>query len=294
MRGNRGGADRPGLSDDGGSDAESWYAQDPLDSSCPPEYIGVPLAEIFAAADTAATEAASAPPEAADAGYRHGTTPPGPRPVPPAGPAAGFAARAPLDLALPGVALASFCEEATGDDGRARAASDDAGNFRVDGLAPGKYVVSAMAPPGYARFEDRKVTVQDRGCAEVEWSPRLDGHIRGHLYSSDGTPAPGQYSLASGVYSFNTADNGAAVLIYYSYTVASGNKISLANQLTGPMPTFETSLKETSKDLVVKLNACVSPKLSLPFANQKFTVAEFDFQAIADASNNVGTISLSE
>ena len=44
----------------------------------------------------------------------------------------------------------------------------------------------------------------------------------------------------------------------------------------------------------MKLNACVSSKLSLPFANAKFTIAEFDFQAIADASNNIGTISLSE
>jgi hypothetical protein len=106
--------------------------------------------------------------------------------------------------------------------------------------------------------------------------------------------------VSSGVYSFNSADNGAAVLIYYSYTVASGNKISMANQLMGPLPMFEISLKETfnyfgtNKDLLVKLNACVSPKLSLPFANQKFTVAEFDFQAIADASNNIGTISISE
>jgi len=114
------------------------------------------------------------------------------------------------------------------------------------------------------------------------------------------SPAQGQYSAASGIYTFNSADNGAAVLIYYSYTVASGNKISVANQLTGPLPMFEISLKETfnyfgvSKDLLVKLNACVSSKLSLPFANQKFTVAEFDFQAIADAANNVGTISLSE
>jgi hypothetical protein len=134
------------------------------------------------------------------------------------------------------------------------------------------------------------------------------GEDYGVFYASSGaqfapvasSPAQGQYSVASGVYSFNTADNGAAVLIYYTYTVASGNKISLANQLTGPLPTFEISLKETfnyfgvAKDLVVKLNACVSPKLSLPFANQKFTVAEFDFQAIADASNNIGTISLSE
>src|SRR5579885_2480471 len=115
-----------------------------------------------------------------------------------------------------------------------------------------------------------------------------------------GAPAQGQYSVTSGVYTFNTADNGVAVLIYYSYGIASGNKISLANQLTGPVPMFEFSLKETfnyfgtAKDLLVKLNACVSSKLSLPFSNQKFTVAEFDFQAIADASNNIGTISLSE
>ena len=114
------------------------------------------------------------------------------------------------------------------------------------------------------------------------------------------SPAQGQYSVGSGVYTFNSADNGAAVLIYYSYTIASGNKISLANQLTGPLPMFEISLKETfnyfgtHKDLLVKLNACVSPKLSLPFSNQQFTVAEFDFQAIADASNNIGTISFSE
>ncbi len=114
------------------------------------------------------------------------------------------------------------------------------------------------------------------------------------------SPAQGQYSVASGVYTFNSADNGAAVLIYYSYTVAAGNNISLANQLAGPLPLFEVSLKETfnyfgaSKDLLVKLNACVSSKLSLPFSNQKFAIAEFDFQAIADSSNNIGTISLSE
>ena len=130
----------------------------------------------------------------------------------------------------------------------------------------------------------------------------------GVFYASSGVqlvpvssaPAQGQYSVSSGVYTFNSADNSAAVVIYYSYTVGSGNKINLANQLMGPLPVFEIVLKETfnyfgtAKDLMVKLNACVSSKLALPFANQKFTLAELDFQAIADAANNVGTISLSE
>jgi hypothetical protein len=112
--------------------------------------------------------------------------------------------------------------------------------------------------------------------------------------------AAGQYTVSAGTYTFNAGDANAAVLIYYSYTTNTGNKITLTNQLMGPLPTFEVSFKETfnyfgtQKDLLVKLNACVSPKLSLPFANQKFAIAEFDFQAIADASNNIGTISLSD
>jgi hypothetical protein len=133
----------------------------------------------------------------------------------------------------------------------------------------------------------------------------------GVFYASSGaqlvpvaaSPTQGQYIAptgSGGTYTFNSADNGAAVVIYYSYSITSGNKITLANQLTGPLPMFEVSLKETfnyfgtNKDIVVKLNACVAPKLSLPFSSQKFTVAEFDFQAIADASNNIGTISLTE
>jgi hypothetical protein len=132
----------------------------------------------------------------------------------------------------------------------------------------------------------------------------------GVFYASSGAqlvpvsalPTQGQYvpPSGSGTYTFNSTDNGAAVVIYYSYSIASGNKITLANQLTGPLPMFEVSLKETfnyfgtNNDIVVKLNACVAPKLSLPFSSQKFTVAEFDFQAIADASNNIGTISLTE
>jgi hypothetical protein len=97
VRGNTDGAGRPGFSDDDWSGEESGYSLDPEDSSCPPEFIGVPLHEILAAADE--SEAARA--------------------------ATGFAAKAPLDRALPGVALASFCEEATGDDGRGGGASDD-------------------------------------------------------------------------------------------------------------------------------------------------------------------------
>jgi hypothetical protein len=74
--------------------------------------------------------------------------------------------------------------------------SDGDGKFRADGLAPGKYVVSAKAPNQYSPFGDATVTLKDRACAEIPWSTRLDGHIRGHAYFADGTPAAGIYLTA--------------------------------------------------------------------------------------------------
>lgn len=114
--------------------------------------------------------------------------------------------------------------------------------------------------------------------------------------------AAGQYSSAAGVYTFFSTDAGQGVNIYYGYTaaVSGASEISLVNALMGPVPTFELYIKESfnyfgvNKDIVIKLNACVSPKLAWPFANSKFSMQEFDFQAIADSSNNLGTISLTE
>ena len=107
-------------------------------------------------------------------------------------------------------------------------------------------------------------------------------------------------AAGTGTYTTASADNGTAMICYYSYTSASGNKIVAANQLMGAMPTFSLYMKQsfdylgTMKDLVLKLNACASSKISLAFSNQKFAIPEFDFQAQADASNNWGTLSLSE
>ena len=117
------------------------------------------------------------------------------------------------------------------------------------------------------------------------------------------SPAAGQYvagATGTGTYTTAAADNGTALICYYSYTSASGNKIVAANQLMGAMPAFALYMKQsfdylgTTKDLILKLNACSSSKISLAFSNQKFAIPEFDFQAQADASNNWGTLSLSE
>lgn len=116
------------------------------------------------------------------------------------------------------------------------------------------------------------------------------------------TPSAGQYSFNSttGVYTFSAADSGSAVYVYYTYTSSTGNKLVYANPLMGTSPVFEVYFKTTTsnfgvaKDITIKLNACKSSKLALSFANQKFVIPEFDFQAMADAAGNVFTLSTSE
>lgn len=115
-------------------------------------------------------------------------------------------------------------------------------------------------------------------------------------------PSAGQYSFdaSTGIYTFASADSGSAVYVYYTYAATAGNKLVYSNPLTGTSPVFEVYFKTTtsnfgvSKNVTIKLNACKSSKLALSFSNQKFTIPEFDFQAMADASGNVFTLSTSE
>ena len=112
-------------------------------------------------------------------------------------------------------------------------------------------------------------------------------------------PLAGQYTLntTTGVYTFNSSQNGVAVLVSYTWNDGSnGKKISITNQLLGNAPTFSAVFTETfqSKQLTLVLNQCMSSKLAMATKLEDFVIPELDFQAFADASNNVGTLSLEE
>ena len=110
-------------------------------------------------------------------------------------------------------------------------------------------------------------------------------------------PTLGQYSVSAGVYTFASADASAAVLISYTYTLATGaTKITIANQLSGVAPTFQMNLAETYNGKVwnLQLNACISNKLSFPMKNSDWMINDIEFQAFADASGNVGYLTASE
>jgi hypothetical protein len=127
----------------------------------------------------------------------------------------------------------------------------------------------------------------------------------GVLYATSGLPltkvssAPGagQYSVAAGVYTFNSADSGKNVLVSYTYTVSgTGQTFTIANQLLGTTPTFQALFYTTfqSQAITLKLNNCTSSKLSFHTKLDDFTMPEFDFSCFADSAGNVMTWSFAE
>lgn len=127
----------------------------------------------------------------------------------------------------------------------------------------------------------------------------------GVLYATTGLPltkvasvtAAGQYSVASGVYTFFSGDAGAALLVSYTYTVsASGQQLTYANQLLGTTPTFQAQLYQTynGKPVNLKLYNCVSSKLGYATKLEDFSIPELDFAIFANPAGNVFEWSFAE
>lgn len=111
-------------------------------------------------------------------------------------------------------------------------------------------------------------------------------------------PAQGQYSVASGVYTFNAADAGAAMLVSYMYLAASGVGYdqTIINQLMGFEPIFTLTFSTTfnNQQLNWILWNCVSSKLTLGTKLDDFLIPEMDFAAFATAAGKVIDIYASE
>jgi hypothetical protein len=104
-------------------------------------------------------------------------------------------------------------------------------------------------------------------------------------------PATGQYSVAAGMYTFAAADTGTSVLISFEYSATgSGITVPLTNQLMGYAPSFQCMLFNDTKGskLALKLTNCQSDKLSIPFKNEDFAIADFGFQALDDGTGSAG------
>lgn len=107
------------------------------------------------------------------------------------------------------------------------------------------------------------------------------------------SPAAGQYSVSSGVFTFAGADTGKFPLISYSYTVAaSGQTLKVSQQLVGAAPTFTLILGggygPTGVAMpALKLYACTGNKLSFATKQNDFAIPNFEFMAFANAAGQV-------
>lgn len=112
-------------------------------------------------------------------------------------------------------------------------------------------------------------------------------------------PTAGQYSVASGVYTFTSADNvsGLSVFINYRYTatVTGATKTTVANLLMGYAPQMQVDLQVSyaGKSLFVRLPGAVPSKFAWSFKNTDWTIPDFDFDCFADTLNNVAYYSMS-
>lgn len=114
-------------------------------------------------------------------------------------------------------------------------------------------------------------------------------------YTSSGSPAAGEYTVSAGVYTFNSAQASAAVIINYLYTATTSGSGTLAitNQLMGTTPKFQLVASQVynGKQFTLCLYSAVSEKLSLPFKQDDYTVSELSYQAQANDANQIGFIS---
>jgi|SRR5579862_293354 len=106
-----------------------------------------------------------------------------------------------------------------------------------------------------------------------------------------GAPLQGQYQYSAGTYTFNALDNGATVLVSYTYTNASrGVTVTLTNQYMGYAPEFRAFLFNTFRNQIlgVELYCCTMGSFNIPTKQEDFWVSDVDFEANTDSTDTLG------
>ncbi len=117
-----------------------------------------------------------------------------------------------------------------------------------------------------------------------------------------GTPVTGQYKFTpynstgpvNAAYVFAAADVTAnlQVLLSYVYPDTAGFTLNITNQLLGYAPEFQALLYNNFRGslFALQLNSCVMGSVSIPTKQEDFWIADFDLEATADVSGNIGAI----
>lgn len=152
---------------------------------------------------------------------------------------------------------------------------------------------------GYTGIQPRE---SHAAAATITIAPPSSGTFATDLGVLDGTtglvftkvasaPALNQYSVnvGTGVYTLNASQTG-TVLISYTYTVAaSGQTLTVNNQVQGYGPAFELWLAEPYQNAGngLHLYACKAGKLAAPRKRDDYVIGEFDFEGFASPAGKV-------
>jgi len=107
------------------------------------------------------------------------------------------------------------------------------------------------------------------------------------------TPAAGQYTVAAGVYTFNSADTGKAVLLTYTYTQTTvGKNIVVSNTLMGAVVPFQLDFYQNNaavsgQQWSLRLYQAVSSGVNFGFKSDDWIVPDIDGGAFQDSAGRV-------
>lgn len=168
--------------------------------------------------------------------------------------------------------------------GKAATAGIKAAVFDFAASIPATPFEVTIAPPSTGTF------VADLGVIRTDTGDQLT-----RVASA---PTTGQYAVnvSTGKYTFAAADTLKPIAISYEYSATSttGKVWTMTNETMGYTPSFTLLLQNgyDGKNLVVKLNRCVSGKLALPLKSDDFAIYDFEAEAFADAAGSLGYICL--
>lgn len=104
-------------------------------------------------------------------------------------------------------------------------------------------------------------------------------------------PATGEYTVSAvGLYTFNSAQADTDMLFNYLYEGTTGNSLAIGNPLMGSTPKMQMVLSQiyNANTVTLLLYSCTAEKLSLPFKQDDYLIADMSFQAQANAAGQIG------
>lgn len=117
------------------------------------------------------------------------------------------------------------------------------------------------------------------------------------LQQVESMPGEGEYTVSdAGLYTFNSMDASEALLFNYLYDGAVGSTLNIGNPLMGNTPKFQMVLSQiyNGNTTTLLLYSCTAEKLSLPFKQDDYLIADMSFQAQANAAGQVGRFSTTQ